>query len=1095
MILQLTRIIAVVCLLCVLVTNAIAGNGNGNNGNGNNGNGNNGNGNNGNGNNGNGNNGNGNNGNGNNGNGNNGNGNGNGGPAWYVRITGDDSNSGKNRGQAFRTLTQALSAAADNDTIYVGAGTYSEYSAVWNGNSKGNPNGTLTILGDIDGQYTGDKGMPVIQVTNNAWGLNIQNAKSVIFSNLAFQGGGSQDGLAVYTNQISQKCVFLECNFSQLRRGNQTANSNNCSFDSCVFNELEIAVHSNTNNSAEVTNCEFINCKYGVYGGDGNSITCTNSTFTCLPDANGNYITSYSVRTFRTGLSLSGITSTKDNYTVYATDMTSADFSSCQINQPRSWGIYGTGENLSASNIQVVGIDRTGNGVLLKDLQAKTPSLTNITLTNLYIGVGVQESEYKFGQLSITNCHLGIYVYAVSPSFSLDQTDKITFDDNHVAVYTVHNDGSPGTVDIRNVDLTNNDYGMISYRANVTLKNCSFNDNALGCYLYDVVSATVSKCDFSGNTARTDAIGHYGLLLRGTNLLVSDCAFEDNVNGLYVYNTTDQNPRLQDLTITNNSTYGLIVTGGKLELTAGNRILISNCRYGIRGSQTLAVLNGVVSPSGGEYPFLFTQGSLKISGSNITEGKIGVYSTDQDSLSISDMTIAGMVSHGIYIARSVAVDVSSVDVYSNADHGLYCYMLDMNSDLFSVKDSRFDSNRIGLRTVGVNIDPQKIGNLQLTNNNYGLYVERGNLTLDNSENLTVSGNLWGVLNYYAIADLSNLTLDNNQNGVYSYGGQIEADSLTINSTVSHGLAAIQSSAQITNLTARNSANGIYFNAQAVTGLSINVVGGLFENNSSCGIQLRTDPDNPVTATLTGAQINNCNYGIYNYQCQANIANISVQNPTAYGYYANNAQTEIERYSIFNGQNWGVVCVGGTADLSRLQVASKYGVNLQTTSTTLVNSVISGSTYGVYVSAPGGNVNVFQTTIANIGSYGVLLRDGTMTVRNTIVDSALYGIYDQTSNGLTHDHNLVNGGRQLFVNTSMDGTETKKKPIFVNAAGGDFHLAAGSPAINSGADLTGLIADDLDGNSRPSFREFEIGAYEFTDAAGSLRVLDWDEVAN
>jgi hypothetical protein len=60
------------------------------------------------------------------------------------------------------------------------------------------------------------------------------------------------------------------------------------------------------------------------------------------------------------------------------------------------------------------------------------------------------------------------------------------------------------------------------------------------------------------------------------------------------------------------------------------------------------------------------------------------------------------------------------------------------------------------------------------------------------------------------------------------------------------------------------------------------------------------------------------------------------------------------------------------------------------------------------------------------------------------------------------------------------------PLFVNAGGGDFHLQAGSPCIDS-ASVNGP-ATDLDGNARPidvpgigrdgTGDEFDMGAYEF-----------------
>jgi len=56
------------------------------------------------------------------------------------------------------------------------------------------------------------------------------------------------------------------------------------------------------------------------------------------------------------------------------------------------------------------------------------------------------------------------------------------------------------------------------------------------------------------------------------------------------------------------------------------------------------------------------------------------------------------------------------------------------------------------------------------------------------------------------------------------------------------------------------------------------------------------------------------------------------------------------------------------------------------------------------------------------------------------------------------------------------------PLFVNAAGGDFHLGANSPCIDRGTTLA-LVVNDMDGVSRPWGPKYDIGAYEYAGTAG------------
>ena len=93
--------------------------------------------------------------------------------------------------------------------------------------------------------------------------------------------------------------------------------------------------------------------------------------------------------------------------------------------------------------------------------------------------------------------------------------------------------------------------------------------------------------------------------------------------------------------------------------------------------------------------------------------------------------------------------------------------------------------------------------------------------------------------------------------------------------------------------------------------------------------------------------------------------------------------------------------------------------------------------------------------------------------------------------LTVDYNMYwsGGGSPLSSLIGKTGTHDKKAdPLFVNPsvdpAVADFHLKAGSPAIDSGMSA-GAPATDFDGNARPWGAGIDMGAYEF-GAGSSMR---------
>ncbi len=71
---------------------------------------------------------------------------------------------------------------------------------------------------------------------------------------------------------------------------------------------------------------------------------------------------------------------------------------------------------------------------------------------------------------------------------------------------------------------------------------------------------------------------------------------------------------------------------------------------------------------------------------------------------------------------------------------------------------------------------------------------------------------------------------------------------------------------------------------------------------------------------------------------------------------------------------------------------------------------------------------------------------------------------------------------MIQSNNLTGTLSQPiNPLVINATSGNFRLQSGSPAINAGFALAGLVTRDLDGNQRPVGGAWDIGAYEFGGA--------------
>ncbi len=134
------------------------------------------------------------------------------------------------------------------------------------------------------------------------------------------------------------------------------------------------------------------------------------------------------------------------------------------------------------------------------------------------------------------------------------------------------------------------------------------------------------------------------------------------------------------------------------------------------------------------------------------------------------------------------------------------------------------------------------------------------------------------------------------------------------------------------------------------------------------------------------------------------------------------------------------------------------------------------------------IEVFNNTIDNrrmpfaSNPTGLLFRYPSMsdiTVKNNII--ATKGIaftFDQPVTNLVATHNLV---AAASISAGMPGFSdphlVQSDPLFVDFAKGDFHLTAGSPAVDQG-DTTIALGLDFDGTARPKGAAIDIGAFEF-----------------
>jgi hypothetical protein len=156
--------------------------------------------------------------------------------------------------------------------------------------------------------------------------------------------------------------------------------------------------------------------------------------------------------------------------------------------------------------------------------------------------------------------------------------------------------------------------------------------------------------------------------------------------------------------------------------------------------------------------------------------------------------------------------------------------------------------------------------------------------------------------------------------------------------------------------------------------------------------------------------------------------------------------------------------GGQGD--NLWVYNNIAYNISTAAYDLPNWGIAGPVSNIY----------FINNTAYNSRYGFLAMHtniSNVVVRNNIFSENRTQISLVSTANITMDHNLFYGNKSAYPGIG----DVNGDPKFVDVSIGNFHLQAGSPAIDAGSSLN-APSFDFDGARRPQGSGYDIGAYEY-----------------
>jgi hypothetical protein len=147
-------------------------------------------------------------------------------------------------------------------------------------------------------------------------------------------------------------------------------------------------------------------------------------------------------------------------------------------------------------------------------------------------------------------------------------------------------------------------------------------------------------------------------------------------------------------------------------------------------------------------------------------------------------------------------------------------------------------------------------------------------------------------------------------------------------------------------------------------------------------------------------------------------------------------------------------------------------------------------WGVQLSTGPNTVLIANNTFAFANPYrdGQIVFDGNVsnvTIRNNIfyqTTGLAVSNAGGTASGCTIDTNIIYGASSVTDSTCSSSNNRFVNPLLQNASAApyDFHLASGSPAVDTGA-VVPAVTTDFDGTARPAGAGYDVGAFEFAGA--------------
>ena len=1032
---------------------------------------------------------------------------------WYVRKSGNDSNSGTSAGQAFRTLRRAAEMDTVSDVVYVGAGTYTESVT---GLEDGADGALAYWIADLDGTRTGDAGAVTWRPANGGtYALRLGDEHHIVFYGFRFAANPDAAGADGVFAPDASDLFFSTCRFEGLSVGLRVTDGGAACFD-CVFDDCGTGVRADRATVFQ-TRDTFTDCDSSIYSADAGVVTAADSAFTAAAGA-GNHLNLPGGST----LTLRRCTVTGGLNGVYQPDGPSATIEDCTFSGAGSVALWLVADDTTVEGCDVSSLD---TAVYLPTGGDPAPLFRDTTIRDSDTGIYTQQENLALRNVTMSG-HDGeaIHVAPANPSFRLGAEDTVTVTNNAVGLRW---DGN-GSVNALTVEgQTWSDNTVHVYAAGVetvAVTDSTFAGGAIGVRSAGGNAVTLRRVNTDGCGAVEDWNGgRLGAQLFHAAVTVEDCNFEHGYYGLQLIDVAPE-PDLRNVLCGANSENGLDLNGLTWTWNAADAVTLTGNRVGLVANGCTITIDGGApgidvagnTAAGYSHALYFDGGTIRATNVRAADSNVGFDFRNVADAELNDCTATGCPNWGAYVQRgsSTADVVAALRNFTASDcGGGVSYARGTAGGVGQIVLEQVACARpvtvdadgypgaasgTGVYLHGCPLDPAYQNGLFVEGFHHGVYVRDAPATLTAAMNvhpsrcrngvivvagaLTATGYVSAATRYalYLVPNdnpilLTDCDLTASDRAVYvRNGGDLTAAGCTF--AARDDDCVLYSTEGAPNVTLTNctaaAAGGDGFRFSAGAGGALSFTDCRVIDAGSDGFE--------VAAAAGGAGT-------------ARFSRCAVDRARDQGFEVSNLPTAFRGCAVTNAAGGYFLGDCPVSEMTACRVAdcSGGGVLLSGTTALEAANLLAVRCYVGIETEADGPVVLDHATLA-VTRDALKVGAGEVTVRNSVLVAGDDGC-DRDGGSVAFDHVLVHAPTP-YEGATGGPDDFLADPRFRDPAAGDYRLAEGSPAINAGADLSGVVDGDLDGLPRPSHRRHDLGAYEYQEAEGSLRILDWRERA-